>query len=96
VSAGARPPALLAVRVSPGAARSELLGFAGETLRVRVREAAEGGRANRAVQVLLARALGLPPSAVELVRGATGRDKLFRPGPLSAAEARARLAGSGR
>ena len=36
------------------------------------------GEANRAVIELVAAALGLPKSAVELVRGETGREKLRR------------------
>jgi hypothetical protein len=85
---------LLAVRVSPGAGRREIVGFAGDVLRVRVTEAPEGGRANRAVQALLAEALGVPPAAVELARGGASRDKLFRVGALSIAEVRARLEGA--
>jgi len=84
---------LLAVRVSPGAGRREIVGFTGDVLRVRVTEAPEGGRANRAVQALLAEALGVPPAAVELARGGATRDKLFRIGALSLAEVRARLEG---
>ena len=50
----------------------------GGVLRVRVTAAPEGGEANRAVIALLAEVFGVAPSRVELVRGATSRDKLFR------------------
>jgi uncharacterized protein YggU (UPF0235/DUF167 family) len=40
---------------------------------------------------LLARALGLPASAVALVRGAASRDKLFRIERLSPSDVRVRL-----
>lgn len=50
----------------------------GAVLRVRVTAAPEGGEANRAVTALLAEALGVAPSRIALVRGATSRDKLFR------------------
>ena len=36
------------------------------------------GKANRAVAELLARALGVAKSRLELVRGQTARDKVFR------------------
>jgi uncharacterized protein YggU (UPF0235/DUF167 family) len=45
---------------------------------VRVTAAPEGGAANRAVIGLLAEVLGVAPSRVALVRGATSRDKLLR------------------
>mgnify|MGYP002653798025 CR=1 FL=1 len=47
-------------------------------IHVRVTAAPEDGRANAAVRKLLARALGIAPSRLTLVGGATARDKLFR------------------
>jgi uncharacterized protein (TIGR00251 family) len=85
--------ALLHVRVQPRAARAGIAGWQGTALRVRVTAAPVDGRANRAVGALLAEALGVPPSSVELVRGASGRDKLFRIPGLSPEELRARLKG---
>lgn len=82
---------LLRVRVQPGAARDEVLGWREDALRVRVAAPPHDGRANQAVTRLLAAALGVAPSAVELVRGAAARDKLFRVRSLDAAEVRARL-----
>lgn len=38
----------------------------------------EDGRANRAVQDLLAEALGVAKTRLVLLRGATARDKVFR------------------
>ena len=54
-----------------------MLGFRGETLRVRVTAAPEAGLANRAVVKLLAEALAVPPSSIELASGAASRDKRF-------------------
>jgi hypothetical protein len=82
---------LLHVRVQPRASRSELAGWQGTTLRVRVTAAPTEGRANRAVAELLAAACGVPVGSVELVRGATSRDKLYRVGALSADAVKARL-----
>jgi len=67
----------LCVRVTPGA-RTESLAVEGETLLARVRAKPQDGQANLAVLALIAMALDLPPSRLELVRGATSREKLFR------------------
>ena len=82
---------LLRVRVQPGAARDEVLGWREDALRVRVVAPPHDGRANQAVTRLLAAALGVAPSTVELVRGAAARDKLFRVRSLDAGAVRARL-----
>lgn len=87
---------LLRVRVQPRASRTELGGWQGPALRVRVTAAPTDGRANRAVAELLAEACGVPLSAVELVRGAASRNKLFRVGALSLEAMRARLSGPDR
>ena len=65
------------VKVVPRAGRDAI--EATETgLQVRVTAAPEEGKANRAVQKLLAKALGVAPSRLELIRGATSREKVFR------------------
>ena len=82
---------LLQVRVHPGARRSAIEGWHGPALRVSVTASPSEGRANRAVAELLAAACGVAPSSVELVTGASSRDKRFRVGSLSLGELRARL-----
>ena len=67
----------LAVRVTPGA-RQELVEIAGGRVQVKVRAKPEDGKATDAVRDLLAKALEIAPSRLELLRGATSRDKLFR------------------
>lgn len=67
----------LAVRVTPGA-RLEALEIAEGKLLARVRARPEDGRANAAVLALLADALGVAPSRLQLLRGATSREKLFQ------------------
>ena len=66
----------LALRVTPGA-RVESLEIADGRLLARVRARPEDGKANAAVQELLARALGLAPSRLRLLRGAGAREKQF-------------------
>jgi len=70
------PGAEIAVRVTPKAARNDVRLRDG-VLRISVTVVPEGGKANRAVRKLLARALGIAPSRLELLRGASARDKVF-------------------
>jgi uncharacterized protein len=79
LSALAEAGAEIAVRVTPGAAQAgvEAAGPDG-AIRVRVVEPPEKGRATEAARALLARALGVAPSRLELVRGAASREKTFR------------------
>lgn len=74
----ARPGATFALRVQPRA-RAEGLELAHDgRLTARVNAPPVDGRANEAVRLLLARALGVAPTRLTLVRGASGREKLFR------------------
>ena len=75
---------LVRVKVQPRARREAVLAPApgadggpdgGPRLRLAVTAAPEEGRANRAACALLARALGVAPSAVQVVAGATAREK---------------------
>lgn len=84
-------PALLPLRVQPRASHDAILGWQDGSLRVRVTAPPVEGEANRAVTALVARALGLPASAVSVVRGARGRDKLVRVRGMTAAEVESRL-----
>ncbi|SMP14665.1 DUF167 domain-containing protein [Shimia sagamensis] len=67
----------IAVRVTPKASRNRVVRD-GEVLRVYVTVVPENGKANAAVQKLLAKALGLAKSRLSLIRGTTSRDKVFR------------------
>lgn len=71
-------PVRLALRVKPGAARARVGGSYGDTgaLVVAVTERAVDGKATAAALRALARALGVPGSAVTLVSGAASRDKV--------------------
>ncbi|WP_068070639.1 DUF167 domain-containing protein [Novosphingobium lentum] len=67
----------LAVRVTPGA-RSESVTIVDGRVQVKVRAKPEDGKATEAVIALVAAALGIAPSHVEMLRGATSREKLLR------------------
>ncbi|MEZ5681058.1 MAG: DUF167 domain-containing protein [Erythrobacter sp.] len=67
----------VAIRATPGA-RVEAVTIEGGSVTVKVRAKPQDGAANDAVRKLLAKALGIAPSNVELLRGATSREKLFR------------------
>lgn len=67
----------IAVRVTPKASRNVVEVKDGQ-IRVYVTVVPEGGKANAAVQKLLAKALGVAKSRLRLVRGETARDKVFR------------------
>jgi uncharacterized protein len=92
-----RDDALLRVRVQPRASRAALGGWREDgTLTVRVTAPPVEGRANAAVGALLAAALGVPASAVQVVHGERGRDKLVRVIGLTPAQIRQRLEGEQR
>jgi uncharacterized protein len=70
----------IALRVTPRGGRDdidgvEMLADGRVVLKVRVRAIAEGGEANRAVNELLAKALGVPKAKVRILSGATSRLK---------------------
>jgi len=66
------------VRVVPRASRSEIAGEHDGALRVRVTAPPVDGAANDEVIRLLARALGVTRSAVEIVSGQTSKTKRIR------------------
>lgn len=72
----ARPGTRIALRVTPRASRNRIV-VEGDTLRAYVTCIPEDGKANAAVQKLLAKALDLPKSRLTLVQGQTARDKVF-------------------
>lgn len=83
--------AYLRVKVTPGARESAIGEWVDGVLRMKVREAAEKGRANEAVGRLLAKRLGVAAGDVVLKRGATSREKLFEVAGLEVEEIGRRL-----
>lgn len=60
---------LLSLKVVPGASASEISGWLGATLKVRIAAPPEKGKANTAVIKLLAKALDISPGRVSIVSG---------------------------
>ena len=92
----------LRVRLTPKGGRDAIEGPGADAagvvhLKARVRAAPEDGKANAALEALLAKTLGVPKSAVRVDKGATSRVKLVEidAGPEALARARTLIGGDG-
>ncbi|MDT0634390.1 DUF167 domain-containing protein [Spectribacter hydrogenoxidans] len=81
----------LPVKVVPGASRTEIAGWLGHRLKLRVRQPAHRGQANVAVIALIAQQLALSPADVRISRGAATPVKTLIIDGLDAATLRDRL-----
>lgn len=81
----------LAIKAIPNAPRSEVIGWLGEALKVKVHAPPVEGRANEVLCEFLAESLGLPRRAVTVLRGDTSRQKIVRIDGLSRAAVTSRL-----
>jgi len=79
---------IISVHVQPGARDNRVMGPHGDALKVRVTAPPVDGKANQAVEALLARVLD---ADVELVGGASSRRKRFRVTGISETQVRDRL-----
>lgn len=74
----------IALKVTPGARRNEILGWEddypqiGRVLRVKIAAPPVEGKANKEIVTFMAKTLGIPKSAIELLHGSTGRIKLIQ------------------
>ena len=82
----------LRLKVIPRSSRSGVVGWLGDTLKVRVTAPAERGKANAAVEVTVAEALGVSSACVRVVAGNTSARKIVEVSGLSEAEVYRRLA----
>ncbi|MBA3980805.1 MAG: hypothetical protein C0462_09435 [Alcanivorax sp.] len=73
----------LNIKVVPGASRTEIAGWMGDALRVRVAAPPEKGKANREAERLLSRVLGLPEGSVRVTSGAASQWKVVEVQGLS-------------
>ncbi len=79
------------VRLTPRAARDEIAGWREELLLVRVTAPPSEGRANAALERLLAGVLGVSKGSVRVVSGRRGREKTVVVDGMSRDEAHRRL-----
>lgn len=84
---------LLRIKAVPGSSRDRIAGVLGDRLKVAVSAPPEGGKANKAIVGLIANALGVRTSGVELVSGPTHPEKVFRVAGIDAERAPAAFAG---
>lgn len=82
---------LLPVKAVPGAKRDEIAGPLGQRLKVRISAPPEQGKANKAIEALLAKALGLRKNEVEVAEGTSSPEKAVRIIGLDEATLRAKL-----
>ncbi len=69
---------MLTVKAQPRAKAPGVEELGPDRFRIRVRAAPDKGRANAEIVERLAAHLGVPPSRLTIVRGATSSQKLFR------------------
>ena len=68
----------LQIQTTPNAPRSEIAGWMGDRLKIKVKAPAVEGKANAELVRFLAEAFGVRPNAVTLLRGDTARLKVVR------------------
>jgi len=78
----------LEIHVQPGAKRNEIVGFKEGVLYVKVTALPQKGQANRALSELIAETLGIPKSAVDIIRGQSSRSKVVAIQGLTGEEVR--------
>ncbi|MEO6391761.1 MAG: DUF167 domain-containing protein [Pyrinomonadaceae bacterium] len=69
---------IFSVRVVPRASRTEIVGLLDGALKIRIAAPPVDGAANEELIRGLAKALGIPPREVGIVRGQTGKSKQIR------------------
>jgi uncharacterized protein (TIGR00251 family) len=84
--------AVLPVLAHPGSKRNAVLGERAGALRVAVTSPPEKGKANAAIQAVLAASLGCKPGQVMLLAGTSSRQKRFLIGGIGPEELQERLA----
>ena len=65
----------LTVHAQPGARQAALRGLHGDAIKVAVKEAAQDGKANKAIEAFIAKALGIAKSSVRVASGHSSRSK---------------------
>lgn len=87
-----RAPTELKVRVIPNAKKDEFAGYREGELLLRLNAPPVEGKANRAAVEFVSRFLGVPRSAVVLLRGERSRHKIFQIVGLESSDLERKLA----
>jgi uncharacterized protein (TIGR00251 family) len=82
---------LFDVRVQPRASRTEVAGTHGDAIKIRLAAPPVEGAANAELVAFLAKQLGVPRSAVRIVKGERGRNKVVEIEGISRADVQALL-----
>lgn len=69
---------VLSLHVQPGARKTEIAGLHGDALKIRLAAPPADGKANECLIAFLAEQLEVPRARVELIGGATSRQKRLR------------------
>ena len=86
--------AALAVRVTPRASHNEIVEIQGDgTVKIHLTAPAHEGKANEELIKFLSDILGAPKSHIDIVAGASGRDKLVTVLDMDAQEVQRRIVG---
>ena len=84
----------IAVRVTPRASRNEIVEIQSDgTIKIHITAPAHEGKANEELIKFLADVLGAPKTHIDIVAGATGRDKLISVIGMNADEVNDRIIG---
>ena len=62
---------LLHVKVVPNSSRTQIAGLLGDALKIKVAQPPEAGKANKAVEKLLAETLAIPAANISVIAGHT-------------------------
>jgi len=65
----------LNIHAQPGARRPQLRGLHGDAVKIAIGEAAQDGKANKAIVSLMAKSLGMPAAGIEITSGLSARRK---------------------
>jgi len=74
---------VLRVTVLPRSSATRIVGFEGDTLRVKVQGAPVNGEANRDLIALLSKHLRVPKKRIEIISGHSSRKKLIKLSDIS-------------
>lgn len=69
--------ARISIRVYPGAARNEVVGFSDGVLRIRVSAPPVRGKANRELIAFLSQLLDVRKNSITIIKGHTSRNKII-------------------